>query len=1205
MKFKKFTLLTLTAIVVAGGVFSLSTPEKAQYFPREMTYLAQSAQGYVEYMEMVKSNQITGEIMSEDVFNAIKQSERMPKYKASLGVNWTFKGPDNIGGRTRAFVIDRNNSNHLFAGAVSGGLFESFDAGQTWAHYDSDFKALNVTCMTQAKDGAFYIGTGELFAGGYGARRSGFIGSGLFKLTGNGNFETIVKPASRLSSNVDWAAFGHIVADPNNENIIYAAMNNGIRKIDMSTTPATVTDPIGIGNRGNDVDISPDGKVVLTYQGGEIYVSHNGVDFIKNKWNGVARSEVAISPSNSNIMYAVMTKSADNCLFGVFRSIDGGVKWSRISPKGSTTFDMFGNPGQSCQGWYDMAIAVYPDDPGKIVVGGITTYRWIQSSVDPAPANGSWNQIDILIEQQANGSKIPSYVHADKHNIVFDPSNSDIMYNLNDGGIYKSTNFTSDAPSYNAYNFNYRATQYYNIGVNPNGVVMGGTQDNGTHVIGLKFNNNLGGIEVLGGDGFDADMSTINPSVAFATSQNNRLRRIQGIGTTSGNSNFSSADITSNNPLLGAVCSSPAGCSNVFYTATKLWESFNHIKSRDSVDLQITEKTLPPMKAGRRLTYRSANSNTSRDLVLSDTIVKAFRNSPASTLALIDSNYTLVGNEYLVIPTDTLIFGDVLNSKKKVDITAANIGDSLKTVKVNFDELNINTSSKVATINHPNGTVEVIPYNYGVKRFYSNQYLDNIPEFNGPIYFQVDTVRHSGKLKTEITVIDIQIDFYYKLRMQDRVSSIYASANWPGAGAAYSQRNVVISRDLLRNKPDIRWYNIAGQNSTPDKILNDVLALEFSKDGNYLFLGTNAGELYRVSDLDLINSDLPESGTGPDWYKYQNNQMAGKCEMVGKFSGRAITDIAIDPNNSNNMVVTLGNYGNANFVYRTTSAITMPRNQSNSNFEIIQGVGLNQLPKAPVYTAVFDVTNPNKLLVGTEIGVFGTENVFENTTAYDTTVRIADTTIRTQDTVANPGSLTVTGHIIKPADSLVTQDTVIYFAADTQYVVLLATPDTTIIPGATFISNSKDVRWTNESSGMGRAPVFDLEQMAFSWEYANNSGKIYAGTHGRGIFETDKFVGLPNVEHNVYKEGFKSSLKFYPNPVRNNAKIEFNLASRGSVQVQIYDIRGKLVKDEKFGGLVEGKNQLDLRFDDYQNGTYIIRVINNGQVATNKFVLYK
>src|SRR5260221_11189681 len=45
---------------------------------------------------------------------------------------WSAAGPTNIGGRLTALAVDPNDSNHVWAGAAAGGVFESRDAGDTW-----------------------------------------------------------------------------------------------------------------------------------------------------------------------------------------------------------------------------------------------------------------------------------------------------------------------------------------------------------------------------------------------------------------------------------------------------------------------------------------------------------------------------------------------------------------------------------------------------------------------------------------------------------------------------------------------------------------------------------------------------------------------------------------------------------------------------------------------------------------------------------------------------------------------------------------------------------------------------------------------------------------------------------------------------------------------------------------------------------------
>ena len=44
--------------------------------------------------------------------------------------------------------------------------------------------------------------------------------------------------------------------------------------------------------------------------------------------------------------------------------------------------------------------------------------------------------------------------------------------------------------------------------------------------------------------------------------------------------------------------------------------------------------------------------------------------------------------------------------------------------------------------------------------------------------------------------------------------------------------------------------------------------------------------------------------------------------MIANFGNRAITSIATDPENIENLVVTLGNYGNNDYVYYSTNAVS-------------------------------------------------------------------------------------------------------------------------------------------------------------------------------------------------------------------------------------------------------------------------------------------
>src|SRR5215475_3105786 len=84
--------------------------------------------------------------------DAIDHANRMPRYSTatrtrlpsvrdmrvasieqqSLG-SWTALGPGNIGGRTRALLINPNDPSILYAAGVAGGVWKSTNSGRSWS----------------------------------------------------------------------------------------------------------------------------------------------------------------------------------------------------------------------------------------------------------------------------------------------------------------------------------------------------------------------------------------------------------------------------------------------------------------------------------------------------------------------------------------------------------------------------------------------------------------------------------------------------------------------------------------------------------------------------------------------------------------------------------------------------------------------------------------------------------------------------------------------------------------------------------------------------------------------------------------------------------------------------------------------------------------------------------------------------------------
>src|ERR1017187_141245 len=149
--------------------------------------------GAMAFRALRIANPATGTVDAAAVYAAYEQANRQSANKFGVGANlkWTEMGPDNIGGRCRAIIIDKDSNNVLYAGGVTGGVFKSYDGGSSWKKVGNNPVANEVVCsMVQGADGAIYYGTGEndFLFGGYSIKASsnsapGYFGEGVFKST--------------------------------------------------------------------------------------------------------------------------------------------------------------------------------------------------------------------------------------------------------------------------------------------------------------------------------------------------------------------------------------------------------------------------------------------------------------------------------------------------------------------------------------------------------------------------------------------------------------------------------------------------------------------------------------------------------------------------------------------------------------------------------------------------------------------------------------------------------------------------------------------------------------------------------------------------------------------------------------------------------------------------------------------------------------
>ncbi len=428
--------------------------------------------------------------------------------------SWTSIGPGNIGGRIRAILIRPNHTSTLLIGAVSGGVWKTTDGGASWFPTMDNDNPLAIDCMVNRGD-TVYAGTGE----GWG-NMDAVYGGGIYKSTDFGDTWSLLPSTATIDplSTISWN-FKNVLKlafDPDGN--LYAVTkafnykdgvgnfrsNGGLfRSTDGGASWSKISsDSIGYYYNGCDVIPITSSTILFAAQHSGIYKTTNGGTNWLHITSGLPTSFDRISmtqdPNSSNTIYAVFSEyntSTDQA--GIYKSIDGGSNWSALSTPG--TIASTGNASYlGGQGWYDNTIAVDPKNSNNIYVGGVDMMK----STD---GGGSWFQLTYWSTSYGK-----PYVHADHHATTFDTMQTNVLYDGNDGGIYKTTD---GGASWTALNNDLSITQFYGGCAYPTGnTFLGGTQDNG-HLSYDGSNSNW--TEVFGGDGGYAAIDQSNSSTIY------------------------------------------------------------------------------------------------------------------------------------------------------------------------------------------------------------------------------------------------------------------------------------------------------------------------------------------------------------------------------------------------------------------------------------------------------------------------------------------------------------------------------------------------------------------------------------------------------------------------------------------------------------------------------------------------------------------
>lgn len=138
------------------------------------------------------------------------------------------------------------------------------------------------------------------------------------------------------------------------------------------------------------------------------------------------------------------------------------------------------------QGWYDLSVAVNPNDANHVLVGAIDLYVSHDGGTSIVKKSNWYGQV----------GQVARYIHADHHGYFFSPHDPNDIYFVTDGGVAKSVD---GGNTFSDLNNGLNISQSYGIAVSPDGrFVNSGTQDNGAQ---LYFGDKQTWLEWQGGDG--------------------------------------------------------------------------------------------------------------------------------------------------------------------------------------------------------------------------------------------------------------------------------------------------------------------------------------------------------------------------------------------------------------------------------------------------------------------------------------------------------------------------------------------------------------------------------------------------------------------------------------------------------------------------------------------------------------------------------
>ncbi len=384
-------------------------------------------------------------------------------------------------GRVSCVAVDPANGNHILCGSAGGGVWESFNSGTSWSPRTDFAPTLTVGAVAFARSApaTVYCGTGE-------GNFYSSLGAGVLKsINGGTTWAQLGGGAPFLGQ-----GFYDLTVDPVNANHVLAATTVGLYESANGGTTWTLRR----GQRTWALAYQPRGGAAAEFLAAcsdGVFRSTNG----GTTWAAVAlpgapaswrRLAVSMVRSDPRVAYAFGSAGGSARLY---RRNSAGV-WAAVPPPAGLSVN---------QDWYDWCLQAAPDRDNQVYVGAIDNYRGDLSG-------GAWTW--TAMSAKTSGDSI----HPDQHAFALHPTDPNVLFAGNDGGLYRSpnrgVNWTPLNNGLAITEIEYLAQDFGSVRM-----ILGGTQDNGT----IRYTGSSVWEHAQDGDGGDCGIHRGDPRVCFHT----------------------------------------------------------------------------------------------------------------------------------------------------------------------------------------------------------------------------------------------------------------------------------------------------------------------------------------------------------------------------------------------------------------------------------------------------------------------------------------------------------------------------------------------------------------------------------------------------------------------------------------------------------------------------------------------------------------